>query len=98
LGYGLMEKCEMKNGKFFQNRLQTYIIPTAEDVPEMHTEILEIPYSRGPFGAKGIGELPHNSVAPALRNAVLNALGIEINEIPITPERIVSTMKNRGIL
>jgi CO/xanthine dehydrogenase Mo-binding subunit len=98
LGYGLMEKCEVKNGRFFQNRLQTYIIPTAEDIPEMQTEILEIPYSRGPYGAKGIGELPHNGVAPALRNAVLNALGVEINEIPITPERIVSTMKNRGLL
>ncbi len=98
LGYGLMEKCELKNGKFFQNRLQTYIIPTSEDMPEIKTEIIEVPYPRGPFGAKGLGELPHNGVAPALRNAVLNALGIEINEIPINPETILKYMKNRGLV
>lgn len=98
LGYGLLERCELKDGRFLQNRLQTYIIPTSEDVPEMRTEILEIPYSRGPFGAKGLGELPHNGVAPAIRNAVLNALGLEINEIPITPERISVALKNRGLI
>lgn len=98
LGYGLMEKCELKNGRFFQNRLQTYIIPTSADIPEIKTEIIEVPYSRGPFGAKGLGELPHNGVAPALRNAILNAIGIEINEIPITPEVILKYMKNRGLL
>ncbi len=98
LGYGLMERLEVKNGRFYQNRLQTYIIPTSEDTPEIKTEIIEIPYSRGPFGAKGLGELPHNGVAPALRNAVLNALGIEINEIPLTPEVILKAYKNRGLL
>ncbi|MCX7943628.1 MAG: xanthine dehydrogenase family protein molybdopterin-binding subunit [Deltaproteobacteria bacterium] len=98
LGYGLIERCDLKNGKFFQNRLQTYIIPTSEDIPEMKTVILEEPYSRGPFGAKGLGELPHNGVAPAIRNAILNALSIEINEIPITPEVILKHMKNRGLI
>ncbi len=98
LGYGLLERCELKDGKFYQNKLQTYIIPTSEDIPEIKTEILEVPYSRGPFGAKGIGELPHNGVAPALRNAVLNALGLEINEIPITPEKKSASLKNRGLL
>ncbi len=98
LGYGLMEKLELKNGKFLQNRLQTYIIPTSADIPDIKTEIIEVPYSRGPFGAKGLGELPHNGVAPALRNAILNALGIEINEIPITPETILKHLKNRGLI
>lgn len=98
LGYGLLERCELKDGRFLQNRLQTYIIPTSEDLPEMKTEILEIPSSRRHLGAKGLGALPHNGVAPAIRNAVLNALGLEINEIPITPERISVALKNRVLI
>ncbi|MDQ7778860.1 MAG: xanthine dehydrogenase family protein molybdopterin-binding subunit [Planctomycetota bacterium] len=95
LGYGLLESMELKEGRFLQNRLQTYVIPTAADVPEIRLQVLEIPYSRGPCGAKGIGELPHDGVAPALRNAVLNALDVEINSLPLTPEKIFERPSRR---
>ncbi|MBM4388252.1 MAG: xanthine dehydrogenase family protein molybdopterin-binding subunit, partial [Deltaproteobacteria bacterium] len=95
LGYGLLEKMDIKNGGYLQDRLQTYIIPTSADVPEIHTRIIEIPYSRGPGGAKGIGELPMNGMAAAVRNAVRHALGIAINSIPVTPEKILECLRRR---
>ncbi len=96
LGYGLCESMDIEDGRFRQNKLQTYIIPTTADIPEIHLNILEHPYSHGPGGAKGLGELPMNGVAAALRNAVKQALGVSVNTIPVTPERIFAAMQQGG--
>ncbi|HET9370199.1 MAG TPA: hypothetical protein VFO19_08115, partial [Vicinamibacterales bacterium] len=53
----------------------------------------ELPYAHGPGGAKGIGELPMDGVAPAIANAIANALGVEVKRIPITPERILGAIE-----
>lgn len=88
LGYGLMERHLVEAGRFTTGRLQTYIIPTFLDTPEMETVLVEKPYRYGPMGAKGIGEMPMNGAAPAIANAIYNATGIRICELPMTSERL----------
>ncbi|NOZ85557.1 MAG: xanthine dehydrogenase family protein [Deltaproteobacteria bacterium] len=90
LGYALFENLQVsEQGAFLQNRLQNYIVPTSMDTPGLHVELIENMYSRGPFGAKGVGELPMNGLAPAIRNALRQALGQAPNRIPMIPENLV---------
>jgi CO/xanthine dehydrogenase Mo-binding subunit len=77
------------------NRLTNYIIPTSLDAPDMETIIVEKEYPNGPFGAKGVGELPMDGAAPAIAAAVFNATGAFVTEIPITPERLQSALEKR---
>lgn len=88
LGWCLMEDSAYENGRPMSSRLQTYIIPTIKDMPEWETKIIEKPFSAGPHGAKGVGELPLDGGAPAIANAIYNATGIRITELPITPEKL----------
>ncbi len=88
VGYALTEEIIRENGVIKNSQLSTYIIPTAVDIPEIIPVIVEDPYPDGPFGAKGFGEQPLMGVAPAIANAVCNALDISITELPMTPERI----------
>ncbi|RKZ26208.1 aldehyde oxidase, partial [bacterium] len=80
-------------GKIQQSSITDYTIPTAKDVPEIVSEMLDNPYEYGPFGAKCSGELTLVGAAPALAAAVENALGIEINKIPIRPEELLEKME-----
>jgi len=61
-------------------------MPTAEDVPPIHVYFEEIPFQYGGYGAKGIGELPHDGPAPAILNAIRNATGVGFSAIPLLPE------------
>ncbi len=88
VGYGLLEELVWDKGRIINNRLTNYIIPTSLDAPEMETIIVEKEYPHGPFGAKGVGELPMDGAAPAIAAAVFNATGAFVSEIPITPERL----------
>ena len=93
LGYAVMEKIGTgKNGLYDAARLQTYIIPTARDIPEYDVKFVEYPYSFAPPGAKGLGELPMDGLAPAIANAVEAALGQRIRSIPITPESLFAAL------
>ncbi len=97
LGYALMERQVQEGGQIRTNRLQTYIIPTSLDAPQMETVILEHPFEHGPMGAKGLGELPMDGGAPAIGNAIADAVGVQISELPISPERICDAWrKGRG--
>jgi CO/xanthine dehydrogenase Mo-binding subunit len=88
LGWALHENVVYKNG-FMQNaQLTNYIIPTALDTPPIEVEIVEKPYSRGPGGAKGVGELPMDVPAPAVASAIHQATGLWITALPILPERL----------
>jgi CO/xanthine dehydrogenase Mo-binding subunit len=93
LGYGMMEEVIMKDGKMANDRLTNYMLPTCMDAPEMDVILIEKPYPHGPFGAKGVGELPMDGGAPALAAAICNALDIEITELPFTPERLLSAVE-----
>ncbi len=70
-----------------------YVIPTAADVPELSEEIYECPSTGGPYGAKGMGEMTANMPGPAIVNAVHDAIGVWINELPITPERVLRALE-----
>jgi CO/xanthine dehydrogenase Mo-binding subunit len=88
IGYALYENVVYQHG-FMQNaQLTNYIIPTSLDTPPMEVEIVEKPYSRGPAGAKGVGELPMDVPAPAIAAAVHHATGLFIPELPILPEKV----------
>lgn len=86
IGYALYEKVVMQNGHMANNQMTNYIIPTAEDVPPIHVFFEEIPFQYGGFGAKGIGELPHDGPAPAIVNAIKDATGVSFRSIPLLPE------------
>jgi len=87
LGYALLEDVVMRDGAMANAQLTNYIIPTTLDTPPMDVIMLEKPYAHGPYGAKGVGEMPFDGVAPAVVNAI-RSLGIDIRQIPATPERI----------
>lgn len=97
IGMALYEQMKTEGGAVKTPDFSTYIIPTAMDTPEIRTAFVEDPYSRGPFGAKGIGETPAMPGAVAVANAVSNALGVRFHELPLTAEhvrRAVSERKN----
>src|SRR5262245_20443060 len=70
-----------------------YKSPTTLDMPEVVTELVEHPDPRGPFGAKEVGQGPLLPVMPALANAVFDAVGVRIDEVPITPEKVVKALE-----
>jgi CO/xanthine dehydrogenase Mo-binding subunit len=82
---------------FKPKNFSDYVIPTAMDVPPMHSEIVEFPSAGGPYGAKGFGEMTTNSVSPAIVNAIHDAVGIWIDDIPVTPEKILRALDSKGI-
>lgn len=88
LGYAYLEEVKTRDGKYLNDRLATYIIPTIQDSPEMEAVLLENPSSSGPRGAKGVGELPMDGGAPATLSAIENATGVVCSSTPATPERI----------
>jgi len=69
-------------------------MPTSMDVPPIRVFFEELPYSRGPAGAKGIGELPLDGTAPAIANAIAHAIGVDIRQIPITPEKLIDMLES----
>jgi len=95
VGYGLLEELVWDRGRIINNRLTNYIIPTSLDAPEMESIIVENAYPHGPFGAKGVGELPIDGPAPAIAAAIFNATGAFVNEIPVTPERLMAEVEKK---
>ena len=93
IGYGLIEELIVKNGEIINPYLSTYLIPTAVDIPQVQTVIVEKPDPRGPFGAKGIGEPPNVMPMPALVNAIRDATGVGVREIPVTPEKLLAELR-----
>ncbi|PCI37427.1 MAG: hypothetical protein COB53_06605 [Elusimicrobia bacterium] len=96
LGWAVFEKPIYKNGVMQNAEFTNYIIPTALDTPPMDVVIIEEPYSRGPFGAKGVGEMPMDIPAPAVCAAIKQATGLFFPEIPVTPEMIAAGIARKG--
>ncbi len=88
IGYALIEEVVMRDGRMANAQLTNYIIPTPMDAVPMDVVLLERPYAHGPFGAKGVGEMPIDGPAPAVINA-LRHCGFDVRAIPATPERIM---------
>jgi len=95
VGYGTMEEMVVENGKVKNPQFTDYLLPTALDVPEIATEIVEQPEPTGPFGAKGIGEPSLLPTAPAIVNAIQNAVGVRIRELPATPEKVLRALRQK---
>jgi len=92
IGYALYEKVLLQNGHMANNQMTNYIMPTAEDIPPIHVFFEEIPFEFGAYGAKGIGELPHDGPAPAILNAIRDATGIGFRAIPLLPEDLFTQL------
>ena len=95
LGYATSEEVVLDaQGGMRNNRLTNYIIPTALDAPEMETVLIEIPFAEGPFGAKGIGEIPHDVPHAAVAQAIEAATGAVLDRLPMVPERVMTAMSD----
>ncbi len=92
-GYAVLEDYKTKDGYVLTDQLSTYLIPTILDIPEkVETVIVEVPDPNGPWGARGLGELPFLTVAPAISAAIHDATGVWIEEFPFTPERVLKAL------
>jgi CO/xanthine dehydrogenase Mo-binding subunit len=90
VGYAVMESFKEKNGRVLTPNLSTYLIPTILDIPEgMDIQVLEIPDPRGPWGARGLGEVMNMCLAPAVTAAVHDATGVWFDHFPLTPEEVL---------
>lgn len=92
LGGALWEEMLVSGGKIQNPNFVDYRLPTILDMPRVRTSIVEVPDALGPFGAKGIGEHPILGPGPAIANAVFDAAGVAMNEIPITPEKLAAAI------
>ena len=92
LGYALLEEHFQKDGRLINTRMQNYLIPTALDAPPIQSVIVEDEYPHGPYGAKGLGELPMDGPAPAVLAAILHATGALVPDLPISPERLMRAL------
>lgn len=88
LGYALFENMPQKDGVLSNTRFAGYILPTAADAPRYRSILIEKPWDKGPFGAKGLGEPPLIGMAPAVANAIRNAGGVRMDATPMLPEQI----------
>ncbi len=75
------------------NQMTNYIMPTAADAPPIRVFFEEVPYGYGPGGAKGLGELPLDGTAPAIVNAIENAIGIGFDHLPVLPEALLEALE-----
>ncbi|WP_320936136.1 xanthine dehydrogenase subunit XdhA [Enterocloster lavalensis] len=100
LGYGLSEELlvDEKTGKTLNNNLLDYKIPTAMDTPELNVRFIQLDDPTGPYGNKSLGEPPAIPVAPAIRNAILNATGVHMNMTPMTAQRLIAKFKEKGLI
>jgi CO/xanthine dehydrogenase Mo-binding subunit len=95
IGMALYENVVWREGRMANGQMTNYIMPTAADIPPIRVFFEEQPYPFGPHGAKGIGELPMDGPAPAIINAIENATGISVREIPATPEILMEAMTEK---
>ena len=88
-GYGLFEELVLKDGKILNPNFTDYRVPTAMDAAfPIRSDFVEVPELRGPYGAKGFAEQPFIAPTPAIANAILDAIGVHVTQIPISPERL----------
>ncbi len=99
LGYGLSEHLLYDaKGRPLNDNLLDYKLPTSMDTPDLHVEFVELEDPTGPFGNKALGEPPAIPVAPAIRNAVLNATGVAVDSLPMDPQKMVEHFKAAGLI
>lgn len=100
LGYGLYEHLDFdqKTGRMLNDNLLDYKLMTPMDTPDLHVAFVETEDPTGPYGNKSLGEPPTIPVAPAIRNAMLNATGVAVNSIPLNPEKLFYAIREAGLI
>ncbi len=93
VGYATIEEMQVVDGRYRNDRLATYLIPTALDAPAIEAHFVEAPFADAPHGAKGLGELPMDVGAPAVIDAIHDATGAWITELPATPARVLAALR-----
>jgi CO/xanthine dehydrogenase Mo-binding subunit len=96
LGYAIIEEAKIEEGFLKTPNFATYLIPTIKDVPEIEVIPVGEAEETGPFGAKGVGEIGLVPIAPAITNAIYDATGARLFEIPATPEKVYQALKSNG--
>jgi len=96
VGWALYERVVWREGRMANGQMTNYIMPTSLDVPRIRVYFEEQPYAYGPRGAKGIGELPMDGPAPAIFNAVAEAVGVAPTTLPLTPESLMELLETAG--
>ncbi len=97
-GYALMENLISHEGHIQNPYLSTYLIPTALDIPlKVSSVVLEYPDPIGPWGARGMAEMPFLPLAPAIAAAIHDATGLWLNDLPFTPEKVILALREHGI-
>jgi CO/xanthine dehydrogenase Mo-binding subunit len=95
IGYALTEELQVEEGRVANVTFGEYKIPSIKDIPSLETVVLESESGPGPYNAKGIGENPIGPVAPAIANAVADAVGVRIRDLPITAEKVYRALSGR---
>ena len=95
MGYALMEEINLNKGKIKNTNFSNYIIPTSMDMPNIKSYFVEENESTGPFGAKGLGEPAMLPTAPAILNAIYDAIGVRFYELPVTCEKVLAALKRK---
>ena len=93
IGFALYENVVWQEGRMVNAQMTNYVMPTSVDLPAIRVYFEEIPYGRGPAGAKGIGELPLDGTAPAIANAIAFATGVDVRQIPVTAEALLEMLE-----
>ena len=93
IGYGMMEELRVEDGRVTTLSFGDYKIPTMADMPELRTVVLEPGEGVGPYNIKGIGETPNTPTAAAIANAVEDACGVRIRDLPVTAEKVYRALK-----
>jgi CO/xanthine dehydrogenase Mo-binding subunit len=97
IGFSLYEKVVWQDGRMQNAQMTNYIMPTATDLPAIRVFFEELGNIHGAYGAKGIGELPMDGPAPAIVNAVADALGTHFHSVPLLPEDIMDRVDKDGL-
>lgn len=97
IGWALYERIVWREGRMVNAEMTNYIMPTSLDLPPIRVYFEERPYAQGPWGAKGIGELPMDGPAPAIANAVAHATGTDPRALPLTPESLMALMETARV-
>jgi CO/xanthine dehydrogenase Mo-binding subunit len=99
VGYALLEELKTRDGIILTPHLSTYLLPTALDMPdEIVPVVLELADQQGPFGARGVAEMPLVPFLPAVASAIHDATGVWLTEQPFTPERVLSSLAAPGVV
>jgi CO/xanthine dehydrogenase Mo-binding subunit len=95
LGQGLMEDYRLEGGRTSTSSFARYILPTSLDVPRINSILIEDPDPIGPLGVKGVGELSLVPTIPAIMNAIYDAVGVRITDLPATPEKVLMAIREK---